>query len=369
MREFLSRSSLIPGMLLLVVFLGLPAPATAQNYYSDQVVAFGEDEFFPYTRGRILKNIEGEQSVLMERIYDAIMAWDSLNPPKGFEIRFNAGDRYAELAFSAYVSEDGTKTTKSGAILSFYINDPARVLGSPVADNIFLKPEKAGDFHGYPVYRNTDKEVTVISKTATPLFIPVTREEYLQQLIKTESAKQGKEEGSQQKSDSEIILAEMEKSYRELLKTDARAAAEFRTEIQKFRADMANEQDGDAPAGLLASLKAELAKMSPAERKQPAVYAVGAFEKYNNYSGLVPVSNSGEGTALVRLPASNSSMADNKNALKVLILSWNVGSDNSNSDKPHLFHGDPEGFQLADYYMARLYHQEKIWRDIISLVL
>jgi hypothetical protein len=68
------------------------------------------------------------------------------------------------------------------------------------------------------------------------------------------------------------------------------AAAEFKAEIQKFRADMAGEQNDDAPAGLLSSLKAELAKMSLAVRTQPAWYAVGVFEKYGNLSGLVPES-------------------------------------------------------------------------------
>ena len=369
MREIIGRSSLIRRVLMLMVFVGLLAPATAQNSYSEETVAFGKDEFFPYTRGKIIKNIEGDRTAKMEQICQAIISWDSINPPKGFEIRFDAGDSHAQLSFSAYVKEDGLKTTKSGPALYLYINDPARALGSPVADNIFIQPEKVDDFFGYPVYRNTNREVTVISKNKTPLFIPVTREEYLQQLIRTESAKQDKQEGTGQKSDSEIILAEMEKSYRELLKVDSEAAAEFRIEIQKFRADMANDQDAGAPAGLLASLQAELAKMSPAERKQPAWYAVGAFEKYGNLSGLVPESDRETGTALVRLAPAYAGMAGNKNAVNMMVLSWNVGSDNANDDKPRLFHDVPKGFLLADYYMARLYYQQTVWNNIISLVL
>jgi hypothetical protein len=355
-------------VVFLLAIFSLQAPAVAQNSYSEQTVAFGEDEFFPYARGRIIKDIQGERIAQMERIYETIMSWDSLNPPKGFEVRFNAGDSYANLAFSAYVREGDTKTTKSGAVLSFYINDPARVLGSPVAENIFLQPEKVDDFFGHPVFRNTDNEVTVISKSNVPLFVPVSREEYLLQLIKTETVKQQKEDGHQQKSDSEVILAEMEKSYGELLKIDPDAAAEFRIEIQNFRADMAKDQDAGAPADLLASLKAELAKLSPAERKQPAYYAVGAFEKYGNFSGLLPESGKDSGTALVRPAPAYGGMANNKSAINLLIISWNVGTDNANSDKPRLFHGDAKGFMLADYYMVRLYHQQKIWNDIDSLV-
>lgn len=368
MSVFPGRSSVLWRVLLSFVLSGLLVPGTAQNSYSEQTVAFGEDEFFPFTRGKILKDVEGENAALMEQLCQTIISWDSLNPPKGFEIRFNAGDSHAQLTFSAYVREGGLKTTKSGPALYLYINDPTRVLGSPVAENIFLQPEKVDDFFGYPVYRNTDKEVTVISKTGTPPWVPVTREEYLLQLIKTESGKQNKAEGSEQKSDSEIILDEMEKSYRELLKVDAEAAAEFRIEIQKFRADMVKDQDAGAPDGLLASLKAELEKLSPIERGQPAWYALGAFEKYGNSSGLVPESDREAGTALVRLAPAYLSMAGHKDAINMLILSWNVGSVNAEADKPHLFHGKPEGFQLADYYMARLYHQQKIWSSLISLV-
>jgi len=369
MCKILSRSSLIRNALILMLLSGLLSPAASQNSYSDQTIAFGEDEFFPYTRGRILKNIEGENAAMMEQICRAIISWDSLNPPKGFEIRFNSSETVAQMAFLAYVMEGGLKTTKSGPTLNIYINDPVRILGSPVAENIFLQPEKVSDFYGCPVYRNTDNEVTVIYKARTPLFVPVTREEYLQQLIRTESARQGKEDRGQQKSDSEIILEEMEKSYRDLLKVDPDAAAEFKIEIQKFRADMEKDQDAGAPVGLLASLKAELEKLSPAERKQPALYSVGAFERYGNFSGLVPESGKETGAALVRLAPEYAGMTDNRDAIKILILSWNVGSDNAKSDKPRLFQGSPKGFQLADYHMARLYHQQKIWNSIISLVL
>ena len=100
------------NMLLLLIFSGLMTPALAQNSYSEQTVAFGEDEFFPYCRGRVLKHIDGESITMMEQICEAIITWDSLNPPKGFEISFNASDRYAELTFSAYVKEDDSKTNE-----------------------------------------------------------------------------------------------------------------------------------------------------------------------------------------------------------------------------------------------------------------
>lgn len=368
MNELLHRLSVSLKALLFLLFSGIVAPALAQISYSEQTVTIGEDVFLPYCKGKVIKHFEGERVALMEKIYQVIASWDSLNPPRGFEASFNAGDRDLDLTFAAYVKEGESKTTNSGALLSVCVNDPARAFGSPVINNIFLQPEKVADFFGYPVYQNTDQEVTVISKNKSPLFVPVTQEEYLQQLIKTETEKQKKEPGSQQKSDSEVILAEMEKTYKELLKTDTDAAAEFKIEIQKFKAGMNENQNDDVPADLLTLLKKELENLSPVERSKPAWYSIGAIEKYGNFSGLVPESNAEEGTALVKIAPVYASLANNKNAIKLLVISWKAGYDNSNSDKPRYFDDEAKGFLLADYYMVRLYHQQKIWNNIINLV-
>jgi hypothetical protein len=50
------------------------------------------------------------------------------------------------------------------------------------------------------------------------------------------------------------------------------------------------------------------------------------------------------------------------------VIFWNVGPNKSISDKPGLFEGEAKGFMLADYYMARLYNQQKIWNSIIGLI-
>lgn len=368
MVKFLNRLSVNKKVCLIVSFSGILAYATAQNSFSEQTVTIGEDDFLPYCKGEIIKHISGEKALMMEKISDVIMSWDSLNPPQGFETSFYSGNSSLDITFAAYINEGGMKRTKSGAQLSIGINDPIKIFGTAVTDNIFLRPEKVAGFFGFPVYMNTDHEVTVITKNNTPLFVPVTREEYLKQLIRTEEQKQQNETGIQQKSDSELILVEMEKSYKELLKTDPDVASEFKTEIQKFRDDMKENQNTDVPAGYLSSLKEELKNLSPADRIKPAWYSIGAMEKYGNLSGLVTGSNGEEGTALVRMAPAYSGLINNENIIKLLVIKWNVGSDNSISDKPRLYEGGAKGFLLADYYMARIYHQQKIWNNIIKLV-
>ncbi|HEX3008093.1 MAG TPA: hypothetical protein VHO90_10805 [Bacteroidales bacterium] len=351
-----------------VLFSVVLGRVSAQNAYSDQVVTIDDNAFLPFRKGKVVKHLEGDRAALLEKIYQAIASWDTLNSPKGFEANFYGIGKNMDVTFSAYVKEENTITVNGGAVLSFFVNDPARIMGSPVVNNIFLQPEKVAAFYGYPVYQNTNTEVTVITKSKAPLFVPVTQEEYLTELIKSETKKAGGEAAQSPKSDSETVLAEMGKTYRELLKTDAVAAAEFKTEMQNFKADMANLPKEDALTSMLSLLKKELEDMPAADRSKPAWYSTGAMEKYSNFSGLVPESNSDEGTALVKLSPALASMTNVNDAIKVLVIRWNLGNDNSASDKPRLFNGDAKGYMLADYHLAKLYNNKKIWTSIINLM-
>jgi len=335
--NFSKSISISMKMHLFLLFSCITVISMAQSAYSNQTITIGEDEFMPYCRGEVHTHFEGEMIQIMEKIYESITPWDTLNPPKGFEANFNGSNNVLDIIFASYLKQGNLKTIKSGAALSFYINDPVRVLGSPVVNNIFLQPIKVADFFGYPVYQNTQKEVTVISKNKTSLFFPVTQEEYLKQLIEVETVKQNNNSGNSKISDSDQILSEMEKGYKELLKTDPTSAAEFKTEIEKFKADMVNNATDNIPDNMLTSLKKELDNLSPAERNKPAMYSLSAMEKYGNFSGLIP--DTEKGTALVKIAPEFSDLMNKKNALKLLVISWNVGINNSTSDKPRLFDG------------------------------
>ncbi len=353
---------------VLVLLLASLTSARAQNSFSDEIITIGENEFMPCTRGIVLKDQEGGQLPMIEKICQPISSWDSLKPPKGFEARFYARGQILDLTFSAYLKEGGLKTVKSGALLSICVNDPVRAFGTPVIDNIFLQPEKVAEFWGYPVYQNTNQEITVISKSKSPLFVPVTQGEYLQQLIDTELKKQKNDAGGQRESNSDVIVAEMGKTYKVLLKSDPVAAAEFKIEIDKFKADMANDATENSSDDLVTALKKEFESLSPAERSKPARYSTDAFENYGNFSGLIPEIHATEGTALVKVAPEYARLANNKDAIKLLVIRWNLGNDNSTSDKPRLFDGEAKGFLLADYYMAKLYRQQEIWSNIIALI-
>ena len=368
MCELLKRITINRKTRLFLLLSCLPIILMAQVTYSNQVVIVGEDEFLPVCRGEVLKQMEGEKASLMEKVCNAIASWDSLKPPKGFEARFMGSNNQLEVMLSAYLKQGNSKIVKSGATLMFYINDPARLAGSPVVNNIYLLPERVTEFYGYPVYQNTHGEVILISKIKTSPFVPVSQGEYLQQLIQIETVKQKKETGEHPKSDMDEILTEMEKAYKELLRTAPSAASELKIEIEKFKADKANQGTENKPDDLLTSLKRELDKLTPAERNKPARYSLGAMEKYGNLSGLIPHAKDDEGTALVKIAPEFSGLVNEKSVIRLLVVSWNVGDNNSTSDNPRLYDGEAKGFGLADHYMAKLYMQQKIWNSIINLV-
>jgi len=355
---------------LLLLIMCLPIVAIAQVTYSDRVVVIDEDEFMPECRGEVHKHTEGNKALLMDRVCNAIAAWDSLKPPKGIEVRFAGSNDLLEMTLSAYLKQENSKTVKSGASLMLYINDPARLAGSPVTGNIYLLPERVTEFYGYPVYRNTDREVTLISKIRTSPFVSVTRGEYLQQLIETETKKQKEYGGENTDNDMDKIIAEMEKAYNELQKTVPSAATELKGEIEKIKSDMAKQETNNKTYDLLTLLKKELDKLTPAERGKPARYSPGAMEEYNNLSGLIYDDNSDEGDALVKIAPEFAGLANETTAIRLLVVCWNLGDDNSISDKPRLYNmkANAKGFALADYYIARLSRQQKIWNNIINLV-
>lgn len=353
--------------IFVVTLLSVLVLQAKSQLFSDQVVTLGDDDFMPYTRGVVDKQIEGDRKVMMGKISDIISSWDSIHPPRGFKVDFYGSNQLLDVSFSAYINVGNSNITKGGPAFSIFINDPGLICGSTVVNDIFLLPEKVADFYGFPIYQNTRQEVTVISVINDSLFVPVSRQEYLQALILEEENRQ-KNEGNQTGNSAEDILLEMEKSYKELLKIDPVEAAVFKISMDEFRADQAKAEAGGKPAGMLQMLKRELEDMSAFEKNSPAYYSVGAMEKYGNLSGLVPAEQAKEDMALVRIAPVFDKLKENKSAIKLLVISWNLGNNSSITDKPRCYSGGTTGFMLADNKMVELYNQQDIWESIFNLL-
>lgn len=353
--------------LLMLIFLSAMVTQVKSQLFSDQVVTIGDDNFMPYTRGVVEKQLEGDQKIMMEKIFDIISSWDSIQPPRGFKVDFYGSNHSIDISFSTYVNEENTKFVKGGPSFSIFINDPFPICGSAEVNDIFLLPVKVADFYGFPIYQNTRQEITVISKINEPLFLPVSRQEYLKELIYAEESKQ-KNAGNQTDNSVEDILSEMEKSYSELLKIDPTEAGVFKISMDEFREDQKNEDAGAKPADMLQMLKRELEEMPLSQRNNPAYYSIAAMEQFGNLSGLVPAEQATEEMALVRISPAFNQLKENTSAIKLLVISWNLGNHNSIHDKPRFYEGGLTGFMLADNKMAQLYNQQNIWESIFKLL-
>lgn len=336
--------------------------------FSDQIYTIDDDNFMPFTRGVVQKQLEGDKKMLMEKLSNIILSWDSIHPPRGFEVDLYGSDHLLEISFAAYVNEANIKIVKGGPSCSIFINDPNRIFGSPVVNDIFPVPVKVSDFHGFPIYQNINYEVTVISTSNDFLYVSVTQEEYLKALIRAEEENVKNKTASNGSNSPDEMLADMEKSYKELLKIDPKEAAAFKITIDEYRAEQANAKTVGQPADLLSILKRELDVMPLAERSNPAYYSPGAMERFGNLSGLIPAVQAQAVMALVRLVPAIRDLKKNNSSIKLLVISWNVGNKNSTKDKPRLFSGDGNGFMLADTKMAEFYNQKNIWDSIFDLV-
>ncbi len=352
------KTGFVAAMLLTLV---ISCFSQQRRPFSDEQVEIDGWAFIPGTKGTVEKSGEAAQNPAIEKVYSILAAWDSIAPPRGIEARCFLDDNGIELRFTPYVVVDGERMTQgSGSTLTIYTDDPEKMFGNPIAPGIFLCPQKTGDFFGVPVYKNDIREVTIVSYRNVPLFLPVTREEYLKAAI----AEAEKKEQSLYSSlpDRQEQLGEVEKAYQELLKVDRAAAEEFKREMAGFTG-----LEDDQSQLLSKSLKKELSEMTAEEKRQYAYYGgVAATERYNSPSGLLPPESSDDATALVR-PDPALSAGRTGQEFQLLVISWNVGSGTEN-DNPRNYSEGRIGFRLADNLMFQLYKDQNIWNRIFSLV-
>jgi len=350
---------------LSIALLLLPVLISAQQRipFSEKTVKLDDGTLLlPYTKGEVKKDITGTYGQTFNRICSIIEAWDSINPPQGMEIDCFAYGERLEIYFRSYLCFNGQKYPEEGGPkLTISVNDLSSIAGRHVASGIYLCPQKVADFHGHPIYDVGGYEVTIVTKTELPFYIPLSREEYLEALIADEEKKDS-EYSAPQASDYQATLQEMEKSYQMLLKTDKEAAEEFRQQMIDFKEEankemVAKRQD----ASPVALFKKELSAMSEEEKKS------AAYHGGEDFSGLMPYGQTQYGDALVRVnPALMKTPS--RSGIHLIALSWSVSSDDAaEADKPRLYNKGSEGFYHTDYLMSKLYDNKEIWDKIFSL--
>ncbi len=348
-------------LLILVVFSSIYQTIWCQSAqsYSDKPVASGDELFLPFHRGEVIKRVEGCSAVI-QRVAGAILMNDSLRSPRGFQITCYGEENYLSVALDPYVMNEGNVETRPGAALDIYFNDITRMFHQSIAPDIYFAPSVKERFMGYDIYDNGAYEVTVIKKDPAPLFLPVSREEYLRALLAKEEQKQEAERSAVNQEQSQ---KEMEDAYQYLLKTDKKAAEEFKAAMDEYAAEL---RESEGSPDMVSLLKSELDSMTPEERARQAYYYVGAMDGGVNFSGLAD-SSMEYADPLVR--PNERFTGKNAQTVNLVVIRWTLGSVPENKSLPRLYPYSQEGgYALTDNRLLDLYNDKKVWNRIIELV-
>lgn len=339
--------------LAFIILLTISFTSYSQESYSDEPVLIDEHYFLPNSRGEVKNMLSGPWKTEIEKICSIISAWKGISPPKGFEALFSGISSSFELTFAAYIKEDGQKMTLSGPSITFSINNLADVFGMSVVDGIYIKPVENGYFHGFPKFSASRYETVVLTKLDDPLFVPVTREEYLKAMI-ARALKEYPE--SEKLTDTKVSkeIEEMERVYRQLLEVDKAAAEEVKKGIEEMKKELKNmvTKDEDYYPALL---KKELDKMDEQERRLPAYYSLSAIDDKISVSGLVRVNDNKNADTLVKVNPALVNILGQTKSTRLLTIH---------------FQQEPgeKGFRLADSKIRELMNNELIWRKIYESI-
>ncbi|OJX91266.1 MAG: hypothetical protein BGP01_12690 [Paludibacter sp. 47-17] len=346
---------------VLALLLNLPAHSQDTGY---QTVTVGDDTFLPYLPGKVVNRI-AKNDVFAQRIFAVLLTQKTVGAPVGYEVEAysDGSNRSCTILFMPYLLQEGAVIRAPGSSLHFSFNDVGSLFAQtlqPGIGPIYTSLSIAGDFMGFPVFEHEGREVTAIYKGKDALFLPVSQEEYLTALVKAEEKKQ---QSSGLPGSEEEYRQELEKAYRALLQTDKNAAEEFKKAMDEH---LQTNPQGIVTEQLSAVYQRELTRMTPAERKMQAFYAIYAVEKYGNSSGLVPASDHPTAQALVKpnfdaLPAGSQ-------ALHLITVKWQFSTMEKNASPALYMPGNTSGYGRADTVLHGLYQNKDCWTRITEAV-
>ena len=276
-------------------------------------------------------------------ICDAVLGSKALEDRSDVKV-LCIGDKHRLDIYLLPIFEDQGQfySGEGGPRLSFSVGDPSAVLDAPIVSDIFIRPTEEDSLHGLQCVGNVSGRMLVAKDPRIPLFVPVTKEDFLRSLIDAES------NSKKSKPDSLLRESEIDKIYREMLRFDKEAAEAFRAEAAEAMKTAAGIQAEESNANVLGKLKKELNSMPPAVRRQPAFYGgAWAMEKFGNASGLLYGDAESEGDALVRANPALKGRRNGHPKILVILLPEMHEADRTESYVP-------EGYKKVYDIMERL---------------
>lgn len=282
-----------------------------------------------------LKSVRGN----LQEIVRQITALPVMSPPKGFEARFwgsaNGRDRYdictgkkcppsrpngvLALMIGSYGESEGRVKAAFNrpATMDIAVNNLGIVFSSlPVLnrDNegfLLPEPQRDGERQGMPVYRNNGRVVAVLTRSNTPLWLPVSRERYLQASItklaretgQTVTAEVAEKKVGKGKKGKKVVVEPDEttpvKRGMPIIIEEGRSWIDPATQQEWVERSRTLSSDMSKPLEImkerLLALQQELASLTPEQRQQQARVDIAALSSGESPSLLPPDSGSGVG--------------------------------------------------------------------------
>ena len=354
------------------------APEKRGSVTSTTDYSYTFNEVFPGDSPEFLKG-------RLNKISSALLSSVTVKEAKGVDINVHSTlseFTNVELSFRNLARGDddpaGEYYHKGSSSLNIYINDTKTASGNILRSNFFELPVNAGEFNGFPVYDCGIYKYVLVAPGISNPFIPCTKEEYLNTIIKEEreklkmfessdnngvrdqeNMKEGLKETKQQYEEMKKMAESMKKSDPETAASIMEAVKGLELVIKEAEKNVSRDLKSETMADptylhykeVVKSLEEELALLSSEDRASQAIWSLGAQEITGKYSDLIPDNMREHGTPLYKLNPAIKHSSERIIFMVVMFLESNPGMERT----------------PADGCVEKIKGESRIWREIFSL--
>ncbi|WRQ33831.1 hypothetical protein U5907_04100 [Bacteroidales bacterium MB20-C3-3] len=322
---------------------------------------------------------------MLEKISSVLLSSETVKSAKGVDIvSYGTLSEFTnvDLTFSNLARSDddpaGEYYHKGSSSINVYINDTKTASGNILRSNFFELPVNAGEFNGFPVYDCGIYKYVLVAPGISNPFIPCTKEEYLNTIIKEEreklkmfessdnngvrdqeNMKEGLKETKQQYEEMKKMAESMKKSDPETAASIMEAVKGLELVIKEAEKNVSRDLKSETMADptylhykeVVESLEEELALLSSEDRASQAIWSLGAQEITGKYSDLIPDNMREHGTPLYKLNPAIKHSSERIIFMVVMFLESNPGMERT----------------PADGCVEKIKGESRIWREIFSL--
>lgn len=322
---------------------------------------------------------------MLEKISSVLLSSETVKSAKGVDIvSYGTLSEFTnvDLTFSNLARSDddpaGEYYHKGSSSINVYINDTKTASGNILRSNFFELPVNAGEYNGFPVYDCGIYKYVLVAPGISNPFIPCTKEEYLNTIIKEEreklkmfessdnngvrdqeNMKEGLKETKQQYEEMKKMAESMKKSDPETAASIMEAVKGLELVIKEAEKNISRDLKSETMADptylhykeVVKSLEEELALLSSEDRASQAIWSLGAQEITGKYSDLIPDNMREHGTPLYKLNPAIKHSSERIIFMVVMFLESNPGMERT----------------PADGCVEKIKGESRIWREIFSL--